>query len=187
MPGSTYDLVLVDGGNFQTFKTITATANTPQPFLLGLNGGTGTITESEQALPRGSAEIDFVMKTDVDIFPTGFSPNMAQAGLGENSDPVKLSVPFDLTSALMTVKNGGGTVIGFADFIGAVAQPSPWNGFFPATFGIIGFTGIQGDDSQEIDLQFISAPTTPEPGILALLASGGLTAAGAIVRKRRRR
>jgi hypothetical protein len=178
--GSSYDYAL--------FGTVT-------PLLIGTatfdgvaesfsyHGVSMTISETETDLGGGTYQIIVQLIAASDVFPTVGESGLFNLGVAAN--PLDLASS-TLTSARMSFFNSGG-MFASDEFIGAVANTSPWDGFFPSSGVGAGFIGAGGRGTNRIDLVLtlnqVQTPV-PEPATFALLALG---LAGLGVRRWRQR
>jgi hypothetical protein len=137
--------------------------------IAGFNGQTLTLTESQTNLGNGQWQIDLDLSTTAaDMFSTGIgdpTSDFVGMSIGPGGDPLQLTQPFALSSALMTVTGSTIHFPIFFDFIGDLsASSNPWDGYFlsPTSYG--GFFGIEGIGVQNVDLKFTgTVVVTPLP------------------------
>ena len=181
-PGSTYQVAVLDSTGDGTAIGPFTVNGMAQNFTY--HGVVITVTESESNLGGGQYSITINLSASSDIFPKPGGAGFVNVGVF--SDPLALTAPFDLTSALLTYKNGSGSVVASADDIGVVAHPDPWDGFFPTSGIAEGFTGTTGLDVQDINLQFQGTVLVPEPATIIPAGIVGLMGLGYAWLKRRR-
>jgi hypothetical protein len=162
--GSTYDAVVFDNVGTELFHTFTFDG-LPETVLLG-NGTHLTTTESETATGPGAWAIDFLLTADGPIFSS--SSTQFFFNIGGFSNPVDLEFPLDPTAAMLTYKDGAGTVLASGNW-GAPA--SPWNGYWPSS-GAGGAWVGNFNTTQSIELTIDAVAPVPEPATLTLTAFG---------------
>jgi hypothetical protein len=189
VPNSTYDVFVFevptdnDGVASSTFTV----NGTPQNFTF--NGVTITVKESEASLGGGQFTVTIDLSASQDIYPDGgVTTDTTDFAIGGFSDPLKLTTPAELTSAVVTYTQGNGNVLATANDIGGVTNPNPWDGFFDAPGIAQGLTNSSAHDIQDINVVFTLtalATPAPEPASLTLLGLGVAGIAGYAWRRRR--
>ena len=188
--GSTYDLTLLGQmsglSNFSGVvfdgKGQSFTRTTAQGESIAI-----AITESEAAIGGGAYTLHFELRGDRDLFPfLGQIDGLANqredgfVGLGIAGNPLDLTSPAALTSAVVKMIRADGTTLTGYDFIGYVPSTSAWDGTFPRSGHLVGWTelGARGVFGIDIDIIIESPLPVSEPSTFALtLISLALAAA----------
>jgi hypothetical protein len=183
-PGSDFLLTLQNtAAGLQQSELITVNG-LPDTFDFGSVPLTVTVTDNQ--IGGGAENIALVISANQDIFPSatqGAGNWFIGIGVG-GSSPMQLDEPVTLTSALMTatIPPPNSFPI-YYNFIGYIADPSPWNGEFLGNGYLGGFFNSTGYNIQQVELDLTVDPV-PEPLTLSFFGAG---LAGAAALRRRKR
>jgi hypothetical protein len=181
--GSSYNFILFTGpGGGSNLVGPTTFDGLAEVFALNA-GGLATVSESQTDLGGDQFQIDLSIVGNAELFPSVLGGSSGVVNIGRASDPLDLTQPFMLTSAILTYTRGNGIVFSSDDFINAVANQDPWDGFFAQSAFAVGFTNAVGQDIRRVDLS-LTGRAVPESG--STLAMLGLVTAGLVGVRRRR-
>jgi len=183
-PGSDFLLTLQNtAAGLQQSELITVNG-LPDTFDFGSVPLTVTVTDNQ--IGGGAENIALVISANQDIFPSatqGAGNWFIGIGVG-GSSPMQLDEPVTLTSALMTATSPPPNSFPiYYNFIGYIADPSPWNGEFLGNGYLGGFFNSTGYNIQQVELDLTVDPV-PEPLTLSFFGAG---LAGAAALRRRKR
>jgi len=190
LPSVSHAQAVVDNSTFDAYVFSSAFTSgstftfNGSPQTLSTPDGNITVNESQSSLGSGQYQVDFTFTSNFDMFPVAGDNGFVN--LGGFSDPVQLTGAYDVTSAILTYKNGSGGTIASGDVSGAITNNNPWDGYFPASGVGEGYVGIGGDDTQEIDVNLTLGPA-PVPEASTFASFGGLLGMGSLAALRRRK
>jgi hypothetical protein len=186
--------ILVQGSSFLLTMETTANGGNTQSELITVNGQPFqfdfgsvpvTVTETDTPIGGGAETIGINIAASQDIFPSS-TPGAGNwfMAIGLGSSPLQLSEPVTLTSALLTaiIPPGPGSFPIFFQFLGDIAEPSPWDGAFLGGGELGGFVNATGFDIQTVELDLTVDPI-PEPASVVVFLAG-LAGLVAFARKR---
>lgn len=180
VPNSTFTLTLDNTAGTTQSQLITANG-LPDTFLYGSVPVSVTVTDTP--IGGGAETIAIIISASQDLFP---SSTLGAGSWYLGTSPLQLSEPVTLTSALMTatIPPGPGSFPIYYNFIGDIANPSPWDGEFLGNGYLGGFVNATGYNIQKVELDLTVDPI-PEPPALALFASA-LLGLGLLARRKRK-
>jgi hypothetical protein len=186
--------ILVQGSSFLLTLETTAGSGNTQSELITVNGNPFqfdfgsvpvSVTETDTPIGGGGETIAITIAASQDIFPSS-TPGAGDwyLGIGVGSSPLQLSEPVTLTSALLTaiIPPGPDSFPIDYQFLGYIADPSPWDGAFLGGGELGGFVYATGYNIQTVELDLTVDPI-PEPSSVVLFLAG---LAGFVVLARKR-
>ena len=165
-----------------TLETTAGTGNTQSelipvngsPFQFDFGSVPVSVTETDTPIGGGAETIAVTIAASQDIFPSSTrGAGDWYMGIGVGSSPLQLTEPVTLTSALLTaiIPPGPGSFPIFYQFLGYIAEPSPWDGAFLGGGELGGFVNATGYDIQTVELDLTVDPI-PEPSALVVFLAG---------------
>jgi hypothetical protein len=168
IPGSSYTYAI-----FGSSTPLSVFTNTFDGVAEIFTQGSSQITINELMLPSNHGYKFLIqLRSTGDIFPV--AGEKGAINIGAWSNPLDLVDNLALTSVEVTWFAGPSPSV-FGSWTGSASQPSPWNGFYPASGIGVGYNDIGGSDIRGFDLVF---NLIPEPTSLALLGLGLFVMAG---------
>ena len=183
VPGSSFLLTLDNTAAPDTQSELITVNGLPDQFDFG--SIPVSVTETDTPIGGGAETISIIIAASQDIFPSS-TPGAGDwyLGVGVGSSPLQLSNPVTLTSALMTatIPPGPGSFPIDYQFLGYIADPSPWDGAFLGGGELGGFVNATGYNIQTVELDLTVDPI-PEPSSVVVFLAG-LAGFVAFARKR---
>jgi hypothetical protein len=173
LPGSTYS-IYVEGSTSGNAFLGSAPFDTA-PAFASRSGLQLTLTESDTSLGGKNSRITLNLSADGDLFPA--PDDTAILAIGTDGDGIDFITEVALTDARVTLRNLSGDVLFTSDnLIDIAAQPSPWDGTFPAPGSAFGIDQIGAIGVASVTFDFLVSELpgvrVPEPASLMLCGLG---------------